>query len=369
MSKSQRIPDLNGWYEVKKNPLSKVGIYDYSGAQIGASAEDAGKVFRVYRPAEELGATDTIDSFKLVPFIDDHTMLGEGFTSIDDRPIGGVIGEDVFFEGDTLYGNPKVYSKALAEKIKSGKTELSLGYRCRYDFTPGVWDGKAYDVVQRDLRGNHVALVDEGRMGPEVSILDHLTFAVDAKELKPVDEELKKLLDAIMARLDAVEAKEAKVDVEEEVVDAELTDEEKAAKAAADAEAAKDAEIEDPEIPPASMDAALKTIAKLTGRLKALEGRPAMDERALVDIAAKRSSLVDRLSKVVGTFDHSAMTLSDIADYGVKKLEIKGVAKGQEIVALDAFLQARPADGKTTVTQDVAPSALKSRIAKHGKGA
>jgi len=384
MTESQRIHDLNGWFEVKSNPLSKVGIYDYSGAQIGAPASDAGKIFRVYRPAEELARAETIDSFKLVPLIDNHTMLGDGFTSVDDRPMGGVIGEGVRFEGDTLFGNVKVYSKALAENIKNGKTELSLGYRCRYDFTPGVWNGEAYDVIQRDLRGNHVALVDEGRMGPEVSILDHLTFAVDAKELKPVDEELKKMLEAIMARLDKLEAHEADEPVDV-IADADMTEEQKATKAAADAEAAKakdegtemtaeqkaakaaaDAEVD---TPPASMDAALKTIAAQAGRIKALEARPAMDERALVDITARRTSLVERLTKHVGTFDHATMTVDDIAAYGVKKLEIKGVAKGQEVIALDAFLQAKADPTKsTTVAQDKAPTALASRIAKHGAG-
>jgi len=357
--------DLNGWFEVKKNPLSKVGIYDYSGAQIGAPAADASKIFRVYRPAEELGAAETVDSFKLVPFIDDHTMLGDGFKPAEDVGVEGVIGENVYFEGDTLYGNPKVYSKALAEKIKNGKTELSMGYRCRYDFTPGVWNGREYDVVQRDLRGNHVALVDEGRMGPEVAILDHLTFAVDAKELTPVDEELKALLAAIVARLDKLEAKEPEADpvadADKDEPAADVDPEPKADEPAADA---------DKDEPPTSMDAALKQIASLKGRIAAVETRPAMDERALVDITARRTSLVERLSKHVGTFDHATMTLADVAAYGISKLEIKGVAKGTEIVALDAFLQAKPDPTKaTTVAQDKVTSALSARIAKHGAGA
>jgi hypothetical protein len=39
---------------------------------------------------------------------------------------------------------------------------------------PGVPDGQRYDAIQRNIRGNHVALVDLGRAGPEVSIrMDH----------------------------------------------------------------------------------------------------------------------------------------------------------------------------------------------------
>lgn len=390
---SARVHDGNGWFEVKGNPLSKVGIYDYSGAQIGAPAADAGKIFRVYRPAEELGSPDTVASFKLVPFISDHTMLGQGFTSTDERPPAGVVGEDVYFEGDTLYGNIKAYSPALAAEIKSGKTELSCGYRCRYEFTPGTFDGKPYDVVQRTIRGNHLALVQDGRMGPEVSILDELTFTVDAKEPNPVEEKLAEILAAIQAmgqRLDALEAAEkaeapvaAEADAEgdmppvkaEEDADAAPIGEEIKA-IAADLEALAEG---------ASMDAALRTRvlrvlkakptaamdAATIGRLAALEGRPSMDEAAMFAALAHKTTLVERLSAHVGTFDHAAMTAQGVAEYGVSKLGLKGVPKGQETVALDAFLQARPAPGSapTITALDAAPSGLRKRLAELQNGA
>lgn len=410
MDKSARVEDLNGWWEVKGNPLSKVGVYEYSGAQIGAPADQANQIFKVYRPASELGDPEAVESFKLVPFIDDHTMLGEDYTSTDERPVAGVIGETVYFEGDTLYGNPKVFSKALAQKIKSGKTELSCGYRCRYEFTPGEWNGEHYDVIQREIRGNHVALVDEGRMGPEVSILDHLTFAVDAKELVPVDEDLKKLLAAIVARLDALEAKKEEVivdadttkpddaakdtdvpgDTEDPAADAEVVIEEPTADVAAIADDLKG--IADELAGKSGMDkklvARLKAIpgklkaraamdaknsAGLAGRVKALESRPAMDEAAIVDTLDRRNSIVAKLSKHIGTFDHASMkTVDAIAAYGVEKLGIKDVAKGQELVALDAYLQAKPDPTAITtgIAQDnAAPSPLAARIAAHGAAA
>lgn len=364
-----RSYDTNGWFEVKRNPLSKVGIYPYSGAQIGAPPHERDKVFRVYRPAEELGHADTIESFKLVPLIDDHTMLGDGFTDTDTKGVAGVIGESVFFEGDTLYGNPKIYSAALAEKIKNGKTELSMGYKCKYDFSPGIWNGQQYDVVQRVLRGNHVALVDEGRMGPEVAILDHMVITVDAKETLPVDEELKAALAAIVARLDALEAAKPKEPVEdEEPKDPPANDEEPKDPPANDEEP-KEPPAEDEETP-ASMDAALKQIATLRGRLAAVEKRPAMDEGSLVRNLARKNALAEQISTHVGTFDHASMTLAEVATYGVKKLEIKGVPAGQELVALDAHLQARKAKTPADVAMDnKEPSKLSSAIKTHSNGA
>src|SRR5512146_542332 len=64
---SARILDQNGFFEVKRNPISKVGVFPYSGRSIGAENPD--QIYRVYRPAEELGSAECIESFKLLPFV------------------------------------------------------------------------------------------------------------------------------------------------------------------------------------------------------------------------------------------------------------------------------------------------------------
>lgn len=360
---SARNYDLNGWFEIKGNPLSKVGVFDYSGAQVGAPPADADRIFRVFRPAEELADPDTLASFRLTPLINDHTMLGEGFTNAEDYGVDGVIGEDVYFADDVLRGNIKVFSKALAEDIKKGKTELSCGYRCIYDFTAGSWNGQAYDVIQRKIRGNHVALVDEGRMGPDVSVLDHLIFTVDAKEQMPVDEELKALLQSIAARLDKLEAA-----APAEPAPAPAVIDEPTPTPPADTPPA-DTPPPPAEDTPTSMDQALAQIAALQGQVAALTSKPAMDEAAIVAIAADRADLVERLSTHIGTFDHARMTVAQISAYGVEKLGIKNVPKGHERVALDAALQAKTVPGPVIVTADNANSPLSSKIAAHTKGA
>ena len=42
-------------------------------------------------------------------------------------------------------------------------------------------------------RGNHLALVENGRMGPDVAVLDHFTFTVDNKEFQNMAEENKEV--------------------------------------------------------------------------------------------------------------------------------------------------------------------------------
>lgn len=216
MTTSARQYDINGWPEIKGNPISKVGVFPYLGKSIGAPDPD--KIYNVYRPEEELNDPDAIESFKLIPWIDDHTMLGsqdEGLTPPEQEGVQGVVGQEVYYDDGTLYANIKLFSESQADLVESGKKELSLGYRCEYEPSKGVFNGDKYDYIQKTLRGNHIASVDEGRMGREVAVMDendtilvdnHLFFTIDSKDLimKPT-EKVKELLQG----LDKAEFKKA----------------------------------------------------------------------------------------------------------------------------------------------------------------
>lgn len=376
---SARTYDLNRFFLVADNPISREGVFDYSGGQIGA--DDKSRIYKVYRPADELSDPETLDSFKLMPIIDDHTMLGEDFTPAEDVGVHGVIGENVQVTDGVMTANLKIFSSSLAQKIKSGKTELSCGYRCVYDFTPGEWNGQKYDAVQRQIRGNHLALVDEGRMGPQVAILDHMVFTVDAKELEPaMDEELKAMLAAIVARLEKLEAGGAtdEDEPEEKAKDEDLARKEEAA-GSTDEDKPDDmdksydedkpdedaADMEDPSKANA-MDAVTKELAALR---KQVAGMVVMDEAAVINTLARKSSLAERLAVHVGVFDHSAMTFDGVVKYGLDKLGLKDIPKGGEAVALDAALQVAKAPMPYTTATDGKKTALASSVATYAGAA
>lgn len=172
----RREYDTNGWYEVLDNPLSKVGVYQYSEASI-LKGGDPNKMIGVYRAPEELSNEETLKSFRLLPWTDDHpgALLGpkeQGLVPADEKGVRGVIGEKTYFRDGTLYGNIKIFSEALAREIAAGKRELSCGYQC--DFVPqrGIYNGEPYEYAQKNIRGNHVASVNAGRMGSDVRVLD-----------------------------------------------------------------------------------------------------------------------------------------------------------------------------------------------------
>lgn len=184
--------DANGFWHIEDNPISKEGIYPYYGRQISPTL-DPDKIYKVFRPREEL--RKAADTFKNVPILNDHTMVGKDFTPMDDLKEHGVLGERVYEKDGTLYSNIVVRTDELKNLIQNGKKELSMGYQCTYELTPGIWQGQRYDAVQRDLVGNHVALVQNGRMGHDVRVMDSkdAIYACDSFDISVTDFEESKI--------------------------------------------------------------------------------------------------------------------------------------------------------------------------------
>lgn len=412
---TKRTYDNNGWLEVKDNPISKAGVFDYLGAEIGAPEPD--RIYKVFRPPEELASDETIKSFRLTPFIVDHEMLGKNATPAEKKGIQGVIGENVYYDHPYLRGNIKIFSDAALSDISSGKIDLSPGYRSRYDFgNPGVYEGEAYEVVQRHLRGNHLALVDEGRTGADVAVQDHLVVTIDTKELIRMSEEdkdkkqptgdengftpeqVEQIKQIVVAALAAgtpatdgdpekKETTDGDSDPEKKTGDAEAEAEKAVEDAEAEAEKAESGDPEAVEAAEVAIETAEEAIAEakeeldqattdsLTRRLKRLKrsiasmdemssmkrkiarlekARPTMDTGELLKQIGERDALAHKLTPFIGVFDHAPMTKQQVAEYGVEKLGIR-CDKGTESIALNAWMQGRTPDSqKAHATMDTA---------------
>jgi hypothetical protein len=177
---TSREIDENGFLLVKGCPISSFGIFDYGAGQLGLPG-DPNRIVKVFRPESAVNDPAAIESFKNVPFIVDHTMLSgfegddDGVAAPEDKGVDGVLTSNVYYQAPWMLGDLKIYSRKAQRYLASGKKDLSLGYSCDFELTPGVWNGQAYEVVQTNLRGNHIALVDEGRV-PGARVLDGLCF-------------------------------------------------------------------------------------------------------------------------------------------------------------------------------------------------
>ena len=181
-----KVEDKNGFWFIEHNPITKTGVYDYLGKQISPECEP-NKIYKVLRPKEELFKKETLDSLRLIPIVNDHTMIGTGFTAPEDKGIDGTLGDNVSHDTDTIYNDLKIMSNKMKEDIRNGKKELSLGYFCTYDKQAGTYKGQRYDYIQRNIKANHLALVDKGRMGADVRVYDSKNqggmFAMDSIDI------------------------------------------------------------------------------------------------------------------------------------------------------------------------------------------
>lgn len=151
--------------------LARTGIQDYLAYELGIEAADPMKRVRLYRPPEEVFNQDSMASFENKPITIEHPSDGVTADNWQELAKGEV--RDVKCFGNLMQGTLIVKSKDAIEAIQSGKTQLSNGYTFMLDWSPGTTpDGKAYDGVQRNIRGNHLAIVDAARCGSACRISD-----------------------------------------------------------------------------------------------------------------------------------------------------------------------------------------------------
>ena len=197
-----RVVDENGFITYFDIPISSEGVYDYAGFQIADNLPPK-EVFKVYRPASEVCKKSFVDSLQEMPLVDDHTMIGEGFTPVDKKNAGGVM-FNVRSKGDHLLCDMKIWGEKMKQKIRMGKRELSLGYIGYFRKQEGRFKGKPYQFVMFGLRCNHVALVDDARMGHACRLVDNArgicdSLKLELPEMNPDDK--KKVIDALVGKL------------------------------------------------------------------------------------------------------------------------------------------------------------------------
>lgn len=149
----------NGWVRVDA-VLTRTGVFEYRNAD--------GSVRRELRLPEEVFKRDSLDTFAPLPFTDDHPpeMLNAANTTQFAR---GTV-DSVRQDGNRMVGSLSIWSAETVSRLDQGKRELSCGYTCDLEYKSGEYDGQRYDAIQRNIRGNHVALVSFGRAGPEARV-------------------------------------------------------------------------------------------------------------------------------------------------------------------------------------------------------
>jgi len=282
--------------------IARTGIQVYNGSEVGKP--DMAMV-RVYRPGSEVFSENTLKSAAHKTVTNDHPrelVSSDNWASV----AVGITGDEITGEGIYIRVPLMVSDGKAVKAIQDGKRELSAGYTCELDWTAGkAPNGEAYDAIQRNIKINHVAIVDAGRAGKEVRIgdgafkwgtsplttpladeripaMDLRTVMVDGLQVSTTDAGAQ----AISKLLTDLASSAAKID--------QLTTDHSKALAAKDAELAKkDAEIDTLKskvVDGAALDALVAARSELVSTARAIAKDVKVD--GLSDEAIRRATVV-----------------------------------------------------------------------------
>ena len=163
-----QIETGEGFLICRNVPISRTGDQEYMGWEIGIPGAGGGQIVTVHRPPEEVFSTAALASFEGKPVTNDHPPVLIGPDDVKTYEMGhaqNVRRGDGEWEEYTL-SDLHIHDRELIDAVQSGKREISCGYECEY-----VPNGDG-TYTQRNIRGNHVAVVERGRAGKRAAILD-----------------------------------------------------------------------------------------------------------------------------------------------------------------------------------------------------
>ncbi len=171
--KSKRKYDENGYLHVPDTNISKACVNPYRGNEIPgweALKLQPDKIYHLLRDPEELAKAAS--SFDNMPLLRGHPPVGVSSAHEHISKIGST-GTGTRFVDPYLVTDLVIWDDGPIAGVEHNvQRELSSSYRYRADMTPGRYQDIDYDGVMRDIRGNHVALVEAGRAGPDVVVGD-----------------------------------------------------------------------------------------------------------------------------------------------------------------------------------------------------
>lgn len=161
-----------GFLICRNVPIARTGDQDYLGAEIGLDGADAGKVLAVHRLPEEVFSPATLASFEGKPVTNDHPpgIIGPDDAALYEKGHAQNIRRGSGEWEDYILADLHIHDRELIDAIQGGKREVSCGYEC--DYAQDADGGYS----QKNIRGNHIAVVERGRAGKRAAILDSNTI-------------------------------------------------------------------------------------------------------------------------------------------------------------------------------------------------
>lgn len=176
---SKRQITDEGYLIVKDARIARTGIQTYLAAELRNA--DGSPMFpdrepmdtiNVHRSEAEVFDEASLKSFEMQPVTNNHPEEGVTVVNYDGIAVG--VAFNIRRDGIFMLADLKITKADMIEEINNGKRELSNGYGADIVIRQGkTEDGTLFDAEQLNIRGNHVAIVDQARCGPVCSLSDN----------------------------------------------------------------------------------------------------------------------------------------------------------------------------------------------------
>lgn len=282
--------------------LTRTGVFTYLNGD--------GTKRRELRLPEEVFAQDSLESFAMMPVTDGHPGLLTAANAAEHQR--GSVGEQVRRDGDYVVASLMVTDSGLIRAMEDGsKRQLSCGYECDLEPAPAgaKYDGQPYDVVQRRIKGNHVAVLEKGRAGAEARVrMDSGAAQMVSVEDEGGDDSPQhtpeahvKLIhiDGVGYEAGSEQAAKAQADLQTKL------DAEAKTRLDADRKAGEDLKVAKEDLAKANAraDAEAEKVKRLDGELKALPAKVTADLKTRMDLEAKARGVLGENTKLDGLDD------------------------------------------------------------------
>ena len=163
-----QIETGEGFLICRNVPIARTGDQDYLGREIGLTGQEAECVITVHRSPEEVFSSAALASFEGKPATNDHPpeLIGPDDVAVYEKGHVQNVRRGTGEWAEYVVADLHIHDRELIEAVQRGKREISCGYECDYvDNGDGTYS-------QKNIRGNHVAVVERGRAGKRAAILD-----------------------------------------------------------------------------------------------------------------------------------------------------------------------------------------------------
>lgn len=141
---------------------TKVGVFKYKMPD--------GSIRKELRPHDEVFDQESLSTLAGIPLTNKHPAELLTPQNATKHTIG-YTGDQVEPKDQFVATTVTIVDGKTIQEVESGaKQELSCGYTCDLEDNPGIYEGEPYDVIQRNIIYNHLAIVGKGRAGPQARL-------------------------------------------------------------------------------------------------------------------------------------------------------------------------------------------------------